>query len=76
MSVPNEPNRRFTLALTAAVAATTVAIGVTAATLLGWFRPAEPPRVAATASVAPAAVDEPVAPVAHEHEAEPEDDDD
>ena len=37
-----EPTRRFTLALTAAVAATTVAVGVTAATLLGWFRPVAP----------------------------------
>ena len=37
-----EPNRHSAIALTAAVAATTVAIGVTAATLLGWFRPATP----------------------------------
>lgn len=42
MPAPEPPTRRFTLALTAAVAATTVAVGVTAATLLGWFRPAAP----------------------------------
>ena len=50
MPAPTEPNRRFTFALTAAVAATTVALGVTAATLLGWFRQNEPAK-----STAPAA---------------------
>ncbi len=69
MTTPAEPTRRYTLALTAAVAATTVAIGVTAATLFGWFRPAEPvaappePPVvyaptAPTIEAAPVAVDE------------------
>jgi hypothetical protein len=54
MTTPAEPTRRFTLALTAAVASTTVAIGVTAATLFGWFRPAAPEKPAAVALVEPA----------------------
>ncbi|HSN30379.1 MAG TPA: hypothetical protein VLT45_29020 [Kofleriaceae bacterium] len=63
MPAPNESDRRFTLALTAAVAATTVALGVTAATLLGWFRTSEPPPQTATAApAAPALVYVPIAP--------------
>lgn len=43
--MPSEspPTRRFAIALTAAVAATTIAIGVTAASLLGWLRPTATP---------------------------------
>ncbi|MGE5182978.1 MAG: hypothetical protein ACM31C_12985 [Acidobacteriota bacterium] len=86
MATP-EPSRRFTFALTAAVAGTTLAIGVTAATLLGWLRPAGapaelPPPAPAAAEIAAAPVEEP-APVGashreheHEHEHEHEDDDD
>lgn len=62
MPAPNEPDRRFTLALTAAVAATTVAIGVTAATLLGWIRTSEPPQAATAAPTDPAVVYVPIAP--------------
>ncbi len=62
MPAPNEPDRRFSLALTAAVAATTVAIGVTAATLLGWFRTAEPATAATAASAEPATPATPAAP--------------
>ena len=64
MPAPDEPSRRFTLALTAAVAATTVAVGMTAATLLGWFRTSEPPRPVAAAPAAPAVVYVPIAPTA------------
>lgn len=68
MPAPNEPDRRFTLALTAAVAATTVAIGVTAATLLGWLRTSEPVQSATAAPAepapAPAVVYVPIAPSA------------
>lgn len=79
MTTPVEPARRFTLALTAAVAATTVAIGVTAATLLGWFRPAE-----SAAPAEPAVVYVPAAPAIepvaigerHHHDEDREDDDD
>ena len=60
-AAPDESNRRFTIALTAAVAATTVAIGVTAATLLGWFRPAGPPQPA-RAPAEPSLVYVPIAP--------------
>ena len=43
--MPSEPppTRRFAVALTAAVASTTIAIGVTTASLLGWLRPTAPP---------------------------------
>lgn len=64
MPAPNEPDRRFTFALSAAVAATTVAAGVTAATLLGWFRPAAPAKVAEAPPAAPALVYVPIAPAA------------
>ncbi len=83
MATP-EPSRRFTFALTAAVAGTTLAIGVTAATLLGWLRPAgappiAPPPAPVAAEVTPAPVDEPAPPVVashreHEHEHEQDDD--
>ncbi len=81
-----EPSRRFTFALTAAVAGTTLAIGVTAATLLGWLRPAGAPIAASTPTPAPTeiapappeAVAAPVVASGHEreHELELEDDDD
>jgi hypothetical protein len=48
---PASPSRRLVLAIGAASAATTIAIGVTAGSLLGWFRPAGPP---APEPVAPA----------------------
>ena len=43
--MPSEPppTRRLAVALTAAVASTTIAIGVTAASLLGWLRPTATP---------------------------------
>ena len=69
MPAPNESdhrNRRFTFALTAAVAATTVAVGVTAATLLGWFRADEPPQATAAPPAEPAVVYVPIAPAAPE----------
>jgi hypothetical protein len=47
MPAPAEPTRRFALALTAAAASTTIAVGVTAATLFGWFRTAETSTAAA-----------------------------
>lgn len=62
MPAPTESDRRFTFALTAAVAATTVAAGVTAATLLGWFRPSAPAKVAEAPPSAPAVVYVPIAP--------------
>jgi len=55
MSSPPPLTRRFTIALTAAVASTTIAIGVTAASLLGWLRPVDPPAAAAPPAAAPAA---------------------
>ncbi|HEY0993955.1 MAG TPA: hypothetical protein VGD80_43160 [Kofleriaceae bacterium] len=50
------PTRRFAIALTAAVASTTIAIGVTSASLLGWLRPTAISASEATpaAPVAPA----------------------
>ena len=39
MSTTPSPDRRFIVALTAAVASVTLAIGVTAAALLGWLGP-------------------------------------
>src|SRR6185503_19379885 len=46
---------RLAVALTAAVASTTIAIGVTAASLLGWLRPAAPEsEVMPAAPAAPA----------------------
>jgi hypothetical protein len=62
MPAATEPDRRFTFALTAAVAATTIAVGVTAATLLGWFRTSDPPPQAAAAASEPAVVYVPIAP--------------
>ena len=43
--MPSEPppTRRLAVALTAAVASTTIAIGVTSASLLGWLRPTATP---------------------------------
>jgi len=60
--MPSEPppTRRLAIALTAAVASTTIAIGVTAASLLGWLRPTAAPaseaRPAAPAAPATAPV--------------------
>lgn len=41
MSTPAPSQRRLALAVGTAAAAITLAVGVTAASLLGWFRPAE-----------------------------------
>jgi hypothetical protein len=35
------PDRRLTIAITAAAASVTMAVGITAASLLGWFAPAK-----------------------------------
>jgi len=66
MSSAPTPSRRLTLAITAAVASTTLAIGVTAATLLGWFTPAPTPAdpVAAVGAPPPAVILVPIAPTA------------
>jgi len=83
-----ESTRRSTTPLVAAVAATTVAIGVTAASLLGWLRPPGAPRtepVAASSPIAdmqaaPPVPDNPVqdepAPRARHHEHDEGDDGD
>jgi hypothetical protein len=68
ISMPSEPppTRRLAVALTAAVASTTIAIGVTAASLLGWLRPGAPAAIEATPAtpvVAPAAPATPAPPV-------------
>ena len=64
MSAPVPSTRRLAIAIATAAASVTVAIGVTAASLLGWIRPATteaepPPEVSAsmpaTAEAAPAA---------------------
>jgi hypothetical protein len=47
-------SRRLAIAMTAAIASTTIAIGVTAASLLGWLRPVASPA-AAPAPVEPPA---------------------
>ena len=39
MSTTPSPDRRFIIALTAAVASATLAVGVTAGALLGWVGP-------------------------------------
>ncbi len=60
--MPSEspPPRRFAIGLTAAVASTTIALGVTAASLLGWLRPGATPAneamPAAPAAPAPSPV--------------------
>ena len=64
MPAPTEPGRHFAIALTAAVAATTVAGGVTAATLLGWFRPPAAQQATPAPSVEPSFVYVPIAPAA------------
>lgn len=51
MSEPAPLQRRITVALTAAVASTTLAIGVTAASFMGWMSPA-PTAVAPEPSAA------------------------
>lgn len=43
MSTGQPSTRRLALAISAAAASTTIAIGVTAGSLLGWFRPATSP---------------------------------
>lgn len=43
MSTTPSPDRRFIVALTAAVASATLAIGVTAGALLGWIGPRTTP---------------------------------
>lgn len=54
MSTTPSPDRRFIIALTAAVASTTLAIGATAGALLGWIGPStaagEPPPPAPAAA--------------------------
>lgn len=54
--MPSEPppTRRLAVAVTAAVASTTIAIGVTSASLLGWLRPSATPASEAVPA-APAA---------------------
>jgi len=53
---PETPSpRRFALALTAAVASTTIAIGATAASLLGWLRPVDAPASGPPTASEPAA---------------------
>jgi len=80
-------SRKSTAPLVAAVAATTVAVGVTVATLVGWLRPPAAPvaPVAAAEPVAtsapaiepdPAPPPEPQVARHHHHEEEHEDDDD
>lgn len=83
MTTPTEPSRRYQLALTAAVAGITLAIGVTAATLLGWLRPAgdptAPPSPVAATEIGPAPVVVEAPPASareHEHEHEEDGDDD
>jgi len=61
MSSPPTPTRRITVAITAAVASTTLAIGVTGASLLGWFRPAtsatgSPPAASTEPTITPSPV--------------------
>lgn len=79
--MPTEP-KSSKLPLVAAVAATTVAVGITATSLLGWMRPAAAPPpsgpVAATAPLAePAPSPDPEdPPVARHHQEEHDDDDD
>ncbi|HEU0029955.1 MAG TPA: hypothetical protein VFQ53_04925 [Kofleriaceae bacterium] len=51
---PPPPNRRFALAVGSAVASTTIAVGVTAGALLGWFRPATSQPVEPAPTPAPA----------------------
>ncbi|HET9992565.1 MAG TPA: hypothetical protein VFQ65_28725 [Kofleriaceae bacterium] len=58
MSNPPTTPRRLAIALTAAVASTTLAVGVTAASLMGWFGRTAP-SPAASASSEPA-VSQPV----------------
>jgi hypothetical protein len=62
MSMPPEPppTRRLAIALTAAVASTTIAIGVTAASLLGWLRPTEAPASEAMPAAPAASAPSPV----------------
>lgn len=43
MSTVSSPDRRFIIALTAAVASVTLAVGVTAGALLGWIGPSADP---------------------------------
>lgn len=69
MSTTPPSPRRVAIAGIAAVASTTIAVGVTAASLLGWFRPAaappEEPPPAAPAQASPSPVIfVPVAPAA------------
>ncbi len=59
MSAPAPSSRRLAIAIGTAATSATLAIGVTAASLLGWFRPAEPiapaSEISAPATPAPAA---------------------
>jgi len=57
---PPTLSRRLALAVGAAATATTIAKGVTAGSLLGWFRPAGPPELV---PAAPAGPTEPTSPV-------------
>ncbi len=62
--MPSSPpsTRRLALAITAAVASTTVAVGVTAGMLLGWFRPTTaPPPITEPAPIVEPSVPQPAA---------------
>lgn len=82
MSTESRPS---TAPLVAAVAATTVAVGVTVASLIGWLRPPAAPVAPAepVATSAPVIEPDPAPPAEppqvarhHHHEEEHEDDDD
>lgn len=50
MSAPVPSGRRLAIAIGTAAASATIAIGVTAASLLGWFRPAAEPSAPPSAT--------------------------
>lgn len=67
MSAPAPSTRRIALAIGTTTAALTIAVGATAASLLGWFRPAEaptPPTEAIAPATAPPVILVPVTPTA------------
>jgi len=59
MSSTPPTTRRLAIAMTAAIASTTIAIGATAASLLGWLRPPRAPTTE-VAPTAPATTPSPV----------------
>jgi hypothetical protein len=80
MSTTPSPDRRFIVALTAAVASTTLAVGVTAGALLGWIGPrttaGEPGSPAPASAGSAQVVYVPIAPSAPPAPPLNEDDDD